>query len=197
MAHSESLRVIGQLLEAANIGTFDLETDGPNYIVTCEPLTQNGGWVPHDFSPSDFIAPTTRQPLVPAPVRLRLADIFRLEMQARLRRRQNSFQTEASSTVSQLLRSLGALLEPINLGIFRSAGGSNQMPVDFRRLDGRYDSVPNTLEKLQRLTKSSRLKRSSPKFPTRADRRRDRWRHMLDSARNDEWATNRLQIESV
>ena len=51
MAHSESLRVIGQLLEAANIRSFDLETDGPNYIVTCEPLTQNGEWVPRGFSP--------------------------------------------------------------------------------------------------------------------------------------------------
>ena len=67
MAHSESLRVIGQWLEAANIRTFELKTDGPNYIVTCEPLTQNGGWVPHEFSPSDFTAQAPRQPVVPAP----------------------------------------------------------------------------------------------------------------------------------
>ena len=58
MAHSESLRVIGQLLEAANIRSFDLETDGPNYIVTCEPLNQSGEWVPHAFSLSDFTAQT-------------------------------------------------------------------------------------------------------------------------------------------
>ena len=165
MAHSESLRVIGQLLEAANIRSFDLETDGPNYIVTCEPLNQSGEWVPHAFSLSDFTAQTTRQPVVPGPVRVRLPDIFRLETQARLQRRPNSFQTEASPTVSQLLRSLGALLERMNVRVFQIRWRSNSVVVDFRRLDGRYDSIPNTLEKLQRLSASSRLRRSSLKFP--------------------------------
>ncbi len=126
MAHSESLRVIGQLLEAANIRSFDLETDGPNYIVTCEPLTQNGEWVPHAFSLSDFTAHTTRQPVVPGPVRFRLPDIFRLETQAQLRRRPNSFQTEAYPKLSQLLRSLGALLERMNVRVFQIAGGLSQ-----------------------------------------------------------------------
>ena len=73
---------LGNCLRPPTSVPFDLETDGPNYIVTCEPLTQNGEWVPRGFSPSDFIAPTTRQPLVPGPIRLRLPDIFRLEMEA-------------------------------------------------------------------------------------------------------------------
>ena len=160
MAHSESLRVIGQWLEAANIRTFELKTDGPNYTVTCEPLTQNGGWFPHECSRSDFTAQASSQPVGSGPVRFRLPDIFRLETQAQLRRRPNSFQTEASHTLSQLLRSLGALLERMNVRVFQIRWGSNSVAVDFRRLDGRYDSLTNTLEKLPRLSASSRLQRA-------------------------------------
>ena len=165
MAHSESLRVIGQLLEAANIRKFELETDGPNYIITCDPLTQNGEWVPHEFSLSEFTAQTPRRPVVAGPVRVRLPDIFRLETQAKQRRRQDSFQSEAYSTVSQLLRSLGALLERMNVRVFQIRWGSNSVAVDCRRLDGRYDSVTYSLEKLQRLSASSLSRRSKRKFP--------------------------------
>ena len=159
MAHSESLRVIGQWLEAANIRTFELETDGPNYILTCEPLTQNSEWVPHEFSRSDFNAQTPRQPIGSGPVRFRLADIFRLETRAQQQRRANSFQTEAYSTLSHLLRSLGALLERMNIRVFLIRWGSESVAVDFRRLDGRYDCLTNSLEKLQQLSTSSRLQR--------------------------------------
>ena len=164
MAHSESLRVIGQSFEAANIRSFDLETDGPNYTRhPLSPWNQSGEWVPHAFSLSDFTAQTTRQPVVPGPVRVRLPDIFRLETQARLQRRPNSFQTEASPTVSQLLRSLGALLRTNErTGFSDSLEVKFMVVVDFRRLDGRYDSIPNTLEKLQRLSASSRLRRLEP-----------------------------------
>ena len=165
MAHADSLRVIGQLLEDACIGSFKLETDGPNYIVTSESLPQASEWVSHcSLSRRNLNEQTTRRPVVPGTVWFSLANIFRLETRAQLRRRPSSFHTETYAKLSQLLRTLGNLLERMNIRVFQIRWGYESVAVDFSCLDGQYDSLTNALEILQRLSTSSRLRRSSLKF---------------------------------
>jgi len=40
--HAKSLRVIGQSLEVAKLPVFELQTDGPNYILSSDALTKIG-----------------------------------------------------------------------------------------------------------------------------------------------------------
>ncbi len=42
MGHAKSLRVIGQSLEVAKLPVFELQTDGPNYILSSDALTKIG-----------------------------------------------------------------------------------------------------------------------------------------------------------
>jgi len=45
MTYAKSLRVIGQSLEVARVTTFELEKDGPDYLVRSDSLTQTGDGV--------------------------------------------------------------------------------------------------------------------------------------------------------
>ena len=70
MVHSKYLRVIGQSLEAAKFPFFELEADGPNYVVKSELLTGTGEWVlRHALSRNDFSEQTARQSTVKRSVR--------------------------------------------------------------------------------------------------------------------------------
>src|SRR4026208_1952138 len=112
MLHSKSLRVIGQSLEAAKIPSFELEADGPNYVVKCDSLTQTGEWVlRHALNRNDFSEKTARQSTVTRSVRFTPADISRLDDQVQLQRRRSSSQPEAYDRLSQLLRTLGDQLD--------------------------------------------------------------------------------------
>jgi hypothetical protein len=80
MVHSKYLRVIGQSLEAAKIPSFELEADGPNYVVKSELLTGTGEWVlRHAISRNDFSEQTARQSTVKRSVRFTPGNISRLE----------------------------------------------------------------------------------------------------------------------
>jgi hypothetical protein len=101
MAHSKSLRVIGQSVELVKITTFEVEADGPNYVVKCDSLTQTGEWVlRHALDRNDFSEKTTRQSTVNRSVRFRPSDISRLDEQAQLQWRRNSPQPEARQAVT-------------------------------------------------------------------------------------------------
>ena len=165
MRHAESIRVIGQLLEDASIRSFELATKGANYIVTSDSLPQSSAWGFYHPPSQNLSSQSTRRPVMPGTVRFSLANIFRLEIHAQLRRRLNSFHTETYPTLSQLLRTLGNLLERMNVWVFQTRWEYESVAVDFIRLDGQYDSLTNALEILQRWSASSRLRRSSLKFP--------------------------------
>ena len=45
MGRAKSLRVIGQSLEVAKLRVFELQTDGPNYILSSDALTKIGEWI--------------------------------------------------------------------------------------------------------------------------------------------------------
>ena len=113
MAHSKSLEVIGQSLELAKrLPAFELEADGPNYVVTSDSLTQTGEWVlRHALSRNDSSEQTTRKSTDTRSVQFSPADISQLDNQAQQQRRRSSSQPGASGKLSQLLRTLGDHLD--------------------------------------------------------------------------------------
>jgi len=162
MAHSKSLRVIGQSLELAKIPAFELEADGPNYVVTSDSLTQTGEWVlRHALSRNDSSEQTTRKSTVTRSVQFSPADISRLDNQAQQQRRRSSSQPGASGKLSQLLRTLGDHLDQSNVCAFHISWVSASVSVYFQFLDGECDSRTFTVEKLQQLGSSSRFLRAN------------------------------------
>jgi hypothetical protein len=162
MFHSKSLRVIGQSVELVKITTFEVEADGPNYVVKCDSLTQTGEWVlRHALDRNDFSEKTTRQSTVTRSVRFSPTDISRLDGQVQLQRRRTSSQPEAFARLSQLLRTLGDQLDQSNVSAFHLSWVSDSVSVYFQFLDGQCDSRKFTVEKLQQLGSTSRFRRSS------------------------------------
>jgi hypothetical protein len=165
MAHAESLRVIGQLLEAAEVPAFELEEDGLNYVVKCDSVTHLDELaIRHALIRNDFPDQATRQSTVPS-VRLSRADIFRLDDKAQLQRRRTSSQPKVSVRLSQQLRTLGIHLDRMNARAFLICWGSDSIAVYFRRIDGQSDSITFTRDKLERMSTTSSFRRSSLEFP--------------------------------
>ena len=163
MAQAKSLRVIGQSLEVARLTAFELETDGPNFVLRSNSLTKTGEWIlRHALSPNDISEQSARQLPVSRSARFSPADISRLDHQAQKQRR-NDFppDTQAYSRLSQLLRALGDHLDRIQVSAFHISWTSDSVSVDFQSLDGQPDSRTFTAEKLQQLGSHSRFRRSS------------------------------------
>jgi hypothetical protein len=161
MVHSKSLRVIGQSLEAAKIPTFELEADGPNYVVKSELLTATREWVlRHALSRYDFSERTARQSTVIHSVRFNPADISRLDKQAQMQRRSSSCPPEGYRRMSQLMRTLGDQFDRMKASAFQISWVSDSVSVAFQLPDGEIDSRTYTAEKLQQLGSSSRILRS-------------------------------------
>ena len=167
MAHAESLRVIGQLLEAAEVPAFELEEDGLNYVVKCDSVTHLDEFVlRHALTRNDSPDQATRQPTVPPvttvpSVRLTRADIFRLDDKAQLRRRKTFSQPKVAGRLSQQLRTLGNHLDRMNARAFLICWETDSVAVYFRRLDGQRDSLTFTHDKLDQMSTPSKFRRSS------------------------------------
>jgi len=160
MSHLRSLRVIGQSLEVARIQTFELETDGQNYIVKSDSLDSTGEWIlRHALSPNDNSI--FRQTTVSRSVRFSAADISRLDDQAQKQRRNNSSSSEVYARLSQLLRTLGDHLDRTKVGGFHISWASDSVVVDFQWPDGETDSRTFSAERLVQLGSSLRFRRSS------------------------------------
>jgi hypothetical protein len=162
MVHAKSLRVIGQSLEVAKLPAFELEMDGPNYVVTSDSLTKTGEWIlRHALSANDISEQSTRQSTVSRSIPFSPADIARLDYQAEKRRNDSAPHTQAYSRLSQLLRTLGDHLDRTQVGAFHISWTSDSVSVDFQSLDGQSDSRTFTTEKLQQLGSHSRFRRST------------------------------------
>jgi len=163
MGHAISLRVIGQSLEAAKLQAFELETEGPNYLVRSESLTATSEWVlRHALSPRDFSGHSVRQSSAPLSVRFIPADIARLDEQARKQRTVNfSPHKQTYHRLSQLLRALGDQLDRAEVTTFHISWKFSSATVDFQSIDGRSDSRTFTAEKLEQLGSHSRFRRAS------------------------------------
>jgi len=167
MAHAESLRVIGQLLEAVEVPAFELEEDGLHYVVKCNSVTYLDEFVSRhalirNDSPAQAMGQSTVPPITNVPsVRLSRADIFRLGDKAQLRRRRMASQPKVSGRLSQQLRTLGNHLDRMNARGFLICWESDSVAVHFRRLDGQSDSLTFTHDKLEQMSTPSKFRRLS------------------------------------
>ena len=163
MAHAKSLRVIGQSLEVAKLPAFELNTDGPNYVVMSDSLTKTGEWIlRHALSPNDTYDQSAGQSAVNRPACFSPADISRLDDQAQKQRRNDSSpDRKAYSRLSQLLRALGDHLDRTEVSAFHISWTYDSVSVDFQSLNGQSDSRTFTAEKLEQLGLHSRFRRSS------------------------------------
>lgn len=160
MAHAKSLRVIGQSLEAAKLPAFELNTDGPNYVVMSDSLTKTGEWIlRRALSPNDTSDQSAGQSAVNRSACFSPADISRLDEQAQKQRRNDS--SQAYRRLSQLLRTLGDHLDRTEVSAFHISWTYDSVSVDFQSLNGQSDSRTFTAEKLEQLGSHSRFRRSS------------------------------------
>ena len=149
-------------MEVGQIDAFELEADGANYIVKGDSLTHIGEWVLRNaLGQPGVYEDTGHQSTVLRSILFSLADIYRLDLQAQVRRRRESSQPDSYSRLSQLLRTLGDHLDRTNAGAFQIRWMSDSVSVLFQLLDGQCDSLTFTVEKLQRLGLSSRFRRST------------------------------------
>ena len=163
MAHSKSLRVIGQSLEAARLAAFELRLDGSDYVLTSDALTAAGEWIlRHAVSLVDEREQGTPQTQVIRLVRFNPITISRLDDQARKQRRNDLLpNSQAYNRLSQLLRALGDHLEQSDVSAFQVFWKQDSALLSFNSRDGQSDSRTFTADKLQQLGSLSRFRRSS------------------------------------
>ena len=163
MTNAQSLRVIGQSLQAARVTTFELEKKGSEYLVRTNFLSPSAEWILRQaISESDFTKQSGQQPMGNRPLRFTPPALSRLDsLGQQERRKSSSSQTPESNKLSQLLRSLGDHLDRTEVSVFHILWDSDSVSVDFRLSDGHNDSRTFTTEKLQQLGSHSRFLRSN------------------------------------
>jgi len=162
MAYAKSLRVIGQSLEAAGVASFELKKEGQDLLVQSDGLTASSDWILRDLKGENAL---TDQSVGRASgtdqVRFTPTDISRLDSRWQKHRRHHfSSQTQASGSLSQLLRSLGDHLDRIQVNSFRMSWRPDSVSVDYQEADGKSDSRTFTPQKLQQFGLSTRFRRS-------------------------------------
>jgi hypothetical protein len=163
MTHAQSLRVIGQSLQAARVTTFKLEKNGPDYLVRTNSLSPNTEWILRQAtSESDYTKQSSQQSNANRPMRFTAPAISRLDsLHQQERRTPSASSTHESNKLSQLLRSVGDHLDRTQVSVFEISWGADSVSVDFHLSDGQNDSRTFTTEKLQQLGSHSRFLRSS------------------------------------
>jgi hypothetical protein len=161
MLHAKSLRVIGQVLEAARIPTFELEKYGPEYMVWCDSVAQVAELVVRNAlrqkNDTPIDRPTTNRVFCFSP-----ADVSRLDAHAqRQRRHQSSSGTPVLKLLSQGLRTLGDHFDRMQVDAFRIEWNVGSVSVDFQRLNRERNCMTLTAVELQHLCEHTRAQRRS------------------------------------
>ena len=160
MVHAKSLRVIGQSLEIAKLPVFELETEGPNYILKSDYLTKAGEWIlRHALSPRDIPEASAQPSPIVRSVQFTPTDISRLDGQAQKQRVMTTADKQVHGRLSQLLRTLGDHLDRAEASAFRLWWAYDSAQVDYQLADGENDSRNFTAEKLDQLGWHSRFRR--------------------------------------
>jgi len=164
MLHAKSLRVIGQLLEAAGIAAFELEKNDQYYVVSSASVTTPGEWILRNaLRDNDISSQSDRQSTANRLFCFRPADISRLDAQAQKKRRNHSCPVMRTSTLlSHRLRALGDYLDRIQVRDFHIVWALHSVIMVYQRVDGRYHCRIFTAEELQQLVLHTRFQRSSP-----------------------------------
>ncbi len=164
MLHAKSLRVIGQLLEAAGIAAFELEKNDQSYVVWSASVTTAGEWILRNaLRDNDVSSQSDRQSTANRLFCFRPADISRLDAQAQKKRRNHSCPVMRTSTLlSHRLRALGDHLDRTQVSVFHIVWTLDSVIIDYQRVDGQCNCRIFTAEALQRLGLHPRFQRSSP-----------------------------------
>ena len=117
MTYAKSLRIIGQSFENAKLQSFELETDGSNYVVQSDSLDTASEWILRQA-----VSPVARESISDNSVRFTEDDISRLDDHAEKQRKINSSQTQTYRRLSQLLRALGDHLDRMEVNKFTFPG---------------------------------------------------------------------------
>jgi hypothetical protein len=162
MPHSKCLRVIGQSLEVAGVGAFEVENNGQSYTVRTASISQAGAWILRNyFNDNSLTQRKDSQSTGSLSLRFTPADILRLEAQAQKKRRNHSSaEMQRSAKLSQLLRTLGDHLDRTQARMFHICWLPDSVSVDYQESDGESDSRNFTPDKLQQLGLHSRFRRS-------------------------------------
>jgi hypothetical protein len=131
MHHATALRAIGQSLEAARVGKFEIENRGNYYLVLSNSLT-------HRL------------------VRLSSTQIQQLDARGRKEREHQSFsRTPSVNRLSQLLRNLGEHLDSAGTRAFHISWMSHSVLVNYERPAGPSETRTFTAKELRQLGSQS------------------------------------------
>ena len=163
MSHAKSLRVIGQLLEAARIATFELEKYGPQYMVWSVSVSEAGEWILRNALRHNNIVSQDARSTANCVFCFSPADISRLDAQAQKQRRNQSFSgTPASKLLSHGLRTLGDHFDRMQVNAFRIEWTVGSVILDYQGITGQRNCRTLTADELQRLCQQPRLRRATP-----------------------------------
>jgi hypothetical protein len=163
MLHAKSLRVIGQVLEAAEIAAFEVEKHSPEYVVWSASLTNTAEQVVRNALKHGNGAPhAARQPKTGPAFCFSPADISRLDAQAQKRRGSRSFSNaRGTRLLSHGLRTLGDHLDKVQVTGFHIMWTLDSVILDYERVNGQRNCRTFAAEELQTLCAHPRLRRSS------------------------------------
>jgi hypothetical protein len=163
MAHSRSLRVIGQSLEVTKVAAFELEKDGHYYVVRSDSLSQTDEWILRNaLSEDGFTEQSEQRGAVDRGWRFSPRAIARLEAEGRKKRQNLALPHRQESTkLSQLLRTLGDHLDKMDVSTFHISWMPDAVSVEYLERGGQRDGRTFTREKLQQLGFHTRFRRSS------------------------------------
>jgi hypothetical protein len=163
MAYAQSLRVIGQSLDAARLVNFELENDGKSYLMRTDSLTQTSEWILRDaVREGESTVAMGQSGTVNRSLVFTQAVVSRLDAQGQRRRNSSSSRAEASKGISQLLRTLGDHLDRAEARAFRISWNPVSVSVDYERVNGADDSRTFSVEKLQELSSRTKFRQSNP-----------------------------------
>ena len=162
MSHARSLRVIGHALDTANVGKFQLETDGQNYIVKNFSSTEAGNWLLQRGmrSADHALLLGLQQSAASGVLDFRPSIIASLDEQGRKQRRGDSYPLAHEQVrLSHLLRSIGDFLDRKEASEFQIDWTTDAIFVEFESPGHESDLRKFTLAKLQKLSALGRFQR--------------------------------------
>jgi hypothetical protein len=162
MAYAQSLRVIGQSLDAARLVSFELENDGKSYLMRSDSLTQTSEWILRDaVREGESTVAMSQSSTVNRSLVFTQAVVSRLDAQGQKRRNSSLPRGEASKGISQLLRTLGDHLDSAQARAFRISWSPLSVSVEYQRVNGAEDSRTFSVEKLQELSSRTKFRWSN------------------------------------
>ena len=162
MVHAKSLRVVGQVLEAAKIDAFELEKHGQYYVAWSDSLTDAGEWISRHALTNDALKAGARKSKANCSLCFSSSDISRLDSQARKRRRHySSSHVQGASKLPQFLRTLGGHLDRNSVSAFHISWTPECVSlVTLPGSDVVVERTTLTTEKLRQLSLNTQCRRS-------------------------------------